>query len=197
MSAKLTITIPTWLDKICAWPVMLYRKHKHGYSFRKIPVGEGRFTIVDPLIFYRLNRFHWTSDGAGECVYAIRHIITAKGSRIVRMHRGIMNAPAGLLVDHRNNNTLDNRRANLRLANQSQNMQNRRKRRSNVTSKFRGVFFDKHCCKWRAKIGYQGKYIYLGMYDNEIAAAKAYDAAARRYYGEFARLNFPEEAAVM
>ncbi|MFH1369677.1 MAG: HNH endonuclease [Planctomycetota bacterium] len=191
------LKIPVLVDLMFVWPALLYRLLRYGWAYRKIPLGEGRWTIVDPLIYYWLNSYHWTSDARGECIYAIRHKVSRKGrSTIVRMHREIMNAPAGLLVDHRNNNTLDNRRENLRLATQSQNMQNRRKCRTKATSQFIGVFFDKNCGKWRAKIGHQGKYIYLGIFDNELDAVKAYDAAARKYYGEFARLNFPEEAYI-
>ena len=110
----------------------------------------------------------------------------------VRMHREIMNAPAGLLVDHKNRNPLDNRRANLRLATHSQNMQNRGKFRSNATSQFIGVCLVKKTGKWKAQIKHQKKYIFLGEFDSEIDAAKAYDAAAIKYHGEFARLNFQE-----
>jgi hypothetical protein len=102
-----------------------------------------------------------------------------------------MNPPPGLLVDHRNCNSLDNRRANLRLATHQENMRNRRKRK-NTSSRFIGVTFDKQRGKWLARIIYQGKRIFLGRFDTEIEAARAYDAAVKKYHIEFARLNFPE-----
>jgi len=109
------------------------------------------------------------------------------------MHREIMGSPKGLLVDHRNLNRLDNRRENLRTATHSQNMQNRVKIRVKTTSQFIGVHWDPVERKWRAQISHQKKHLYLGRFQNEIDAAKAYDRAAIKYHTEFARLNFPQE----
>jgi hypothetical protein len=197
MKVNLTIGIPDWLDKICAWPATLYRQFKFGYSYRKIPLGEGRFAIVEPADYYWLNNFQWYADGKDDLIYALRTVISPhKKTKKVRMHREIMNAPVGLLVDHRNGNGLDNRRANLRLATSSQNSCNCRKDKSKTSSRFRGVYFDKSMHRWVARIRHQAKRIRLGGFYNEITAAKAYDTAAKKYHGEFARLNFPEETPV-
>ena len=106
------------------------------------------------------------------------------------MHRQIMDFPKGLVVDHRNCDSLDNRRDNLRVVTQAINMRNRRKRK-NTSSQFIGVSLRKSRNRFDVNIRHNGKKIYLGSYDNEIDAARAYDAAAKKYYGEFARLNFP------
>jgi hypothetical protein len=194
---RVEIKIPNWLDRICAWPVVVYRKWKYGYSYRRIYLDEGLWTIVDVEDYYRFGCFKWYIDGRDGRFYAIR------GKRIgtnnvvrVRLHREIMEAPKGLLVDHRNFNGLDNRQSNLRIATHGENIQNRRKRRG-ATSRFIGVSIDNRIGKWRARIMYKGKTVWLGNFYNDIEAAKAYDAAAKKYYGEFARLNFPEESGVI
>jgi hypothetical protein len=188
------IKIPVWIDRIFAWPVMMYRKWKYGYKFRRIYIGEGLYTIVDPDIYYRLGHLRWSVCGDGRKDYAAR--IDRKfrygRTKTIFLHREIMNAPKGILVDHSNGESLDNRRDNLRLATHSQNMQNRRKRK-NTTSRYAGVYFEKRRKKWTANININKKKIWLGRFDDEIEAAKAYDEAARKYHGEFARLNFTEE----
>jgi hypothetical protein len=190
MNANLIIGIPIWLDKICVCPLLLYRKLKHGYPFRKIPLGEGKFTIVDPRDFYSLNAFNWCPKENGPRTYAVRLIADSNNrTKILSMHREIMDPPAGMLVDHRNRKTLDNRRENLRLATHSQNQCNKEKTARKTSSHFIGVFFEKHSGKWVARITSRGKKIWLGRFSSETDAAHAHDVAAKKYHGEFARLN--------
>jgi hypothetical protein len=195
MRVNLTIGIPIWLDMLFAWPVMVYRKWKYGYSYRRIYLGEGFWTILDRQDYYRFGCFKWEVSGENNVFYAVRNI-KADPSRTatVRLHRLIMNAPKGVLVDHRNNDSLDNRKANLRLATHSQNSWNSRRDKSNTLSRYRGVSFSKRKQKWFAAIRVKGKRVWLGYFDDEIAAAHAYDHAARKYHKEFASLNFPDAA---
>jgi hypothetical protein len=97
-------------------------------------------------------------------------------------------------IDHVNRNTLDNQRANLRAASRSQNGANSKKRvfRGQIaTSIYKGVSWYKRQKKWIASIREDDKLRFLGYYSSEEDAARAYDTAATRIHGEFARLNFP------
>ena len=188
------VKIPNWLDLIFAWPAIVYRRWKYGEAFRRIYLDEGLWAIVDTADYYRYAGFKWCIGGFEGKFYAVRgQRIGPDDLKIVRLHRLIMNAPEGLLVDHRNSDGLDNRRTNLRLATHAENTQNSRKRKG-TTSKYIGVSFDRKAGNWRSGIMFKKKAIWLGSFDDEIAAARVYDEAAKKYYGEFARLNFPEAA---
>lgn len=109
----------------------------------------------------------------------------------VYLHRLIIGAGSGDLVDHINRNPLDNRTANLRLATRSQNAANRGadRRRNGTTSRHKGVSFNKARGKWCAYIHVDGKTRSLGRFEAEDDAARAYNKAAVEAWGEFARLN--------
>lgn len=216
MKLRFTINVPNWLDRIFSWPILTYRRLRFGHPFRRIPLtdvpapecrrqgsgvaqakSEGKFTIVDPSDFYLLNAFDWLTCGRDNNLYAARVIRSKTGQlNTILMHRQILNAPPGLLVDHSNTNSLDNRRSNLRLATPSQNSCNSRRDKSKTYSRYRGVSFCKRKQKWFAAIRNQGRKLWLGYFDNEIDAALAYNQAAIKYHGDFARLNITNEKAV-
>lgn len=180
------------MDFLCVWPVLVYRLVRWGCIYRRIWLGEGLFVILDLRDYYNLSKYKWYIKGSFGKFYAARNYkYDSRQTKTVAMHREIMNAPKGLLVDHRNRDGLDNRRENLRLATYSQNNCNKLKRK-NTSSQFTGVCFNKLGRRWVGYINHKGKRIFLGYFDSEIEAAKAYDAAARKYHGEFARLNFPD-----
>jgi len=170
---------------------LLYRRIRYGYPFRRIPLTRGKYAIVDPEDYERLNKHKWhTNIGRNTC-YAVRTAFK-DGKRIhTKMHRVIINAPRHLLVDHINHNGLDNRKANLRTATIAQNNVNRASYKTkNSPSKYKGVYWSKRDKKWQVQICHNNKRKHIGQFDNEIQAAKAYDEAAKKYHKEFAVLNF-------
>lgn len=200
----LKFTIPNSLDRIITWPVLLCRFLKYGYTFRRIHLSDGLWTIVEPADYYKLNGFNWYLAGNGKQFYAFRNQKIAPGkTKMVSMHRQIMQSQLNairskidpkLVVDHINGNPLDNRRANLRIATYSQNAYNRPKIKSKTSSKYIGVYFEKATRRYTVKIRVgKGRRLWLGRFTSEIDAARAYDAAAKKYHKEFAVLNFPKE----
>lgn len=120
------------------------------------------------------------------------YVVRSHDGRPVYLHRQIARARFYEQVDHINGDTLDNRRANLRICSNAQNQQNRKKKLPGKGgTRFKGVFFING--RWRAYITVNKKRYHLGVYDAEIDAAKEYDSKALHYFGRFARLNFPVE----
>ena len=189
----MTFTIPDRLERILVWPLLIYRRLRCGYPYRRIPLSQGKFAIVDPDDYYRLNIHKWFVSKVGHTYYARRHIRTNGGLKktTVCMHRAIMNAPDHLLVDHINHNGLDNRKVNLRLATKAQNSRNTRKTTKKTRSRYKGIYYHKQNKCWYARITANGITFPIGSFKDEIAAAKAYDRAAKKYHGKFAGLNFP------
>jgi len=158
--------------------------------YRFIALTQGQITIVDAEDFDWLNQWNWQAqwNRRTNCFYAVRNI--SKPHKTIRMSRMILGCKKGEQGDHWNHDTLDNRRENLRKCTHAQNNKNQRIPKNN-TSGFKGVHLSKGGKKWEGKIGLRGKAKHLGTFDTAEDAAKAYDRAAKKYYGEFAHLNFP------
>jgi DNA polymerase-1 len=174
--------------------VLLYRRLRYGYAFCRIPLTQGKYAIVDPDDYRRLSKYKWYVVGRPGSQYAVRSHTTKNVKRsAIYMHREVINAPDDFLADHINRNSLDNRKANLRPATRAQNVQNRTKfRKGKYSSKYKGVTWNCGHRLWQVDIKFNGNHIFLGSFESEVRAAKAYDRAAKRYHGEFAVLNFPE-----
>lgn len=159
---------------------------------RLIPLGREKSAIVDASDYEWLSQWKWSYfKGRSDRGYGVRRVgLGDNRQRAIYMHRSILNAPEGLQVDHINGNTLDNRRANLRIVTSAQNRYNQRPR-ADGASQFKGVI--RYRDKWRATIKKGEQAIHLGVFTDEAQAARAYDKAARSLFGEYAYLNFPEE----
>lgn len=154
-----------------------------------IPLSRGFFAIVDVADLPLVAGYSWWAKINGNTVYAAADIQHGPGKRErLLMHRVIMNASRGEMVDHIDGNGLNNRRANLRIATKSQNMMNSRVRRDS-SSGYRGVTFCRFTGRWQANIKAKGKRIFLGRYDTPEEASEVYQKAAEKYFGEFRRVD--------
>lgn len=161
-----------------------------------ITLSSGQFTLVDDGDYLELNRYKWSAiyDPKTRTYYAVRSLYgLTRGA--LKMHRVILNAGHGQLVDHINGDTLNNTRGNLRIANHSQNGANRRRNVNNSTG-YLGVNKIQSSGHFMARIQVGGVRFNLGTFADLIQAAKARDLAAVFYFGKYAKLNFPDEGAL-
>lgn len=176
---------------------------------RLLPLGHGLFALVSPEDFERASAHRWhlkrKRSQPGK-FYVQRTIRLGSGRRAPKttelLHRFIMGAAPGVLVDHRNGNGLDNQRRNLRCCDNTQNQRNITASKRQKRGQFKGVAWNARADRWQAQIcagekrpNGKRKQLYLGLFDSPADAARAYDSAAREHFGEFAALNFPANAA--
>lgn len=161
---------------------------------KKIPltgkVGAGKFALVDDEDYNKLIIYRWNlSRARAGRIFTGTWVELESGQKSVRLlylHRLIMNAPLGMVVDHISGDIFDNRKANLRICTSGQNSLNRKINQNNTTG-YKGVY--PYRSGWRAKISHQNKRYHLGNFLSKEAAALAYNEAALRLHGEFSRLN--------
>jgi hypothetical protein len=163
----------------------------------EIPLTRGYVALVDSEDFARVAQFKWcVKDHAHtENLYAARRLRCADGSRLTQgMHQFLL--PNVEVIDHANGNGLDNRRSNLRSATWQQNASNKRGLAKNNRSGYRGVSWFPKYQKWRAAIRVNRKFMHLGLFDNPLDAAIAFDRAAIEHFGQFAgHLNVLKETS--
>lgn len=166
---------------------------------KEIELTKGFFAQVDDEDFEQLNQFNWHArldiTKSNNC-YAQRRDYSKqlKKPKMIKMHRVIMGVTdPKIQIDHIDGNGLNNQKSNLRIASNAQNSYNSKKYKNSL-SPFKGVYFHKATRKWSARLAFNKKRIYLGEFETELEAARAYNVAAKQYFGEFARINVLVEA---
>lgn len=157
---------------------MSYKNDDGNYIF----IINNKTTIIDKDMYPLMYKHTWSIQ---------KNYVRTKDKLLSRIVMNCNENDNNLVVDHINGNTLDNRKCNLRLVTQAQNMLNKSSSK-NSSSKYLGVYYDKITKKWAAVIGINGKQIHLGVFEREQDAALARDYATKKYYKGFGRLNFPE-----
>jgi len=166
---------------------------------KTISLTQDKVAIVDDEDYEMVSHFRWGLHKDNRNIYARCRMNMGKlGGKYRRcsmfLHQLVMRPPIDMQVDHKDHDGLNCTKNNMRLCTHQQNNQNCHPYRN--LSHFKGVFEirEKRC--WRVIIGLNGKNIHLGYFDSEIEAARAYDRAALKYFGEFACTNFPKEEYV-
>jgi putative SOS response-associated peptidase YedK len=157
---------------------------------RKIPLTQGKFCLASYEDYKELSKYRWYYKKWRSREYAERTISVNGKPKNIQMHRVITGAKPGEEVDHRDGNGLNNCRENLRVCTHVENIRNQ-KRRVDNTSGYKGVTFENQQKQkpWRARIRIGKRIIHLGLFSKKEDAARAYDKAALKFFGEFAKGN--------
>jgi hypothetical protein len=157
---------------------------------KELKLTQGKVALVDDCLFDELNKYKWHLIKGRHTYYASSFIKIDDNFVQISMHRFIMGViNSKIQVDHLDHNGLNNQKSNLRLCTRSQNSMNIKKR-SNCSSIYKGVCWDKRRNMWQANGSVNKKQIHIGYYNTEMEAALAYDKFALKTYGEFALINF-------
>jgi len=197
LNQKQAKTLRAYAQSVFQLCLFLFLEYK---LMRTIDLTQNQVALVDDEDFEWVNQWKWYAmwqQGTQSFIAArsIRNSNTKK-RRTIRMAREICGLKYGdkRVSDHKNHDTLDNQRYNLRKCTHQQNLQNHRKNRTyngkKCSSRYSGVAWHAFAKKWVVWIENNNKKIYLGLFTSEIEAAKKYDGKAKELFKEFANLNF-------
>lgn len=148
---------------------------------KRIKLTQDKYAIVDNSDFDKLNKYKWSANKIGNTYYAVR----VKSKKAILMHRYLLGLnDSSVLCDHINRNGLDNRKTNLRISNKSQNAVNSKLNSLN-TSGNRGVSYDKYRSKWVVRLRHNGKYLFLGRFENKNDAINKYNITRKEISKDF------------
>ncbi len=157
---------------------------------KKISLSQGKNAIVDDEDFDYLNQWKWYAREDYQAFYASRNLRMGNGKRkTISIHNILMGKKRGKVIDHINNNGLDNRKENLRFCTNRENTWNQRKKYGQ-SSRFKGVSWSSLKKLWIVQITLNGKVIKLAECKNERKAGKIYDTYATKMFGKFALINY-------
>lgn len=186
--------------KMCATDEMIIRKKQKARDIKLdfahiippvggkvVPLTQSKYALVSEEDYEIVNQYNWSAAIMSNTEeYLAKACINGK---TIRMHNLILKT--NKVIDHINNNPLDNRRENLRICSQHQNIMNNRGHK-NSTSKYKGVSWQNRSSKWVVQITHNRKVQFSKLFIDEEEAARAYDKKAKELFGEYAHLNFRE-----
>lgn len=156
-----------------------------------IPLTQGKVAVIDFDDFEKVRGMKWYATKNRRCFYATRNVHRADGKWTkIYLHRFLTSCPPDREVNHINGDGLDNRR-DLQICTPQQQQFAFQRKRKGASSEYRGISWGVCRKLWKAQIRHNGKDIFLGRFDSEEAAARAYDAKAIELYGAHAAPNFP------
>lgn len=160
---------------------------------KEIKLTQGRVALVDDDDYEYLSQWKWFLSSSNSRAYAVRKSriqeVELEPHSHVFMHKILLKCPNNAVVDHKDGNKLNNQKHNLRICTHKQNARNSTKPISNKSG-YKGVFYYESRNKYHSRIKVNGRSIHLGYFTDATLAARAYDNAAKKYFGDFARLNF-------
>lgn len=156
---------------------------------KEIPLTNGRVAQISDEDYDRVIKFKWRAQKGKTTWYAVTHAPRNRGrAKTIYLHKFILGISEGQEGDHRDRNGLNNQRENLRICTRSQNCFNRSKNSNATHSRYKGVTRAKG--KFKTQININGRQVYVGLFQTEEEAARAYDRIAKALHPDFALVNF-------